>query len=147
MKVILVKDVSGVGRSGDVKEVSDGYARNFLIARKLAIPAAQSQLDKINKEKKEHSEKLARQESRLLDLQNKIHNKSITLKKKANGFRLFAGIHEQDIITEITNRFGVELTPKQIRIINPIKAVGSHTVELLLTDRHKATLTVYVEAI
>jgi large subunit ribosomal protein L9 len=145
MKVILLKDVSGVGRAGDVKEVSDGYARNFLIGRNLALPATQSQLDKVNKEKQEHADKLARQESRMAELQGKVNRKSISLKKKASGTRLFAAIHEQDIITGIAAKFGIELAPKQIKIINPIKTVGSHAVELKLTDRHTAHITVQVE--
>lgn len=147
MKVILTKDVSGVGRAGDIKEVSDGYARNFLIGRGLAVVASQAQQDKVNKEKREHTEKLARQEARLVELQNKINHKPITLKRKANGSKLFAAIHEQDIINEIKAHFGVELLPKQIRILNPIKTIGSHAVDLKLTDRHKATVTVDVEAL
>jgi large subunit ribosomal protein L9 len=147
MRVILTKDVSGVGRAGDIKEVSDGYARNFLIGRGLAMPATQPQVDKIHKEKREHSEKLARQEQKLADLQGKINGKGITLKAKANGLKLFAGIHEQDIISEIGARFGLELQPKQVKILNPIKTTGSHQVELKLTDRHKATVTVNVEAL
>jgi large subunit ribosomal protein L9 len=147
MKVILTKDAPGVGRAGDIKEVSDGYARNFLIGRGLAVPASQSQVDKISKEKREHSEKLAKQEAKLAALQGKIHNKAISLKKKANGTSLFAGVHEQDIISEIKARFGLELLPKQVKILNPIKTTGSHAVELKLTDRHKATVTVNVEAL
>lgn len=145
MKVILIKDVSGVGRAGEVKEVSDGYGRNFLIGRKLAVAATQSQLDKMAKEKKEHDDKLARQDAKLAELQKKIHNKSILLKKTANGEKLFAAVHEPDIIKEIYKQFGVELQPKQIKILNPIKTIGSHSVELKLTDRHTATLTVKIE--
>ncbi|MBX4187940.1 MAG: 50S ribosomal protein L9 [Candidatus Doudnabacteria bacterium] len=147
MKVILTKDVSGVGRAGDIKEVSDGYARNFLIGRGMAVVATQASQDKIHKEKREHSEKLARQEAKLATLQSKIHQKSIFLTKKANGSKLFAAVHEQDIINEIKSRFEVELLPKQIIILNPIKSTGSHAVELKLTDRHKATVNVNVEAL
>ncbi|HYC79813.1 MAG TPA: 50S ribosomal protein L9 [Candidatus Binatia bacterium] len=146
MKVILTKDVSGVGRAGDIKEVSDGYARNFLIGRNLAVPATQSQMEKIQKEKKEKDEKNARLEARLQKLQKEINNKSIFFKKKTNGEKLFAGVHEQDIIDEIKAKFDVELQPKQIKIINPIKTIGNHKVELKLTDRHMATITVNVEA-
>lgn len=145
MKVILIKNVSGVGHAGEIKEVSDGYGRNFLIGRKLAVVATQSQLEKIAKEKKEHDGKLARQEAKLVELQNKINNKSILLRKTANGEKLFAAVHEPDIIKEIYKQFGLELQPKQIKILNPIKTIGSHTVELKLTDRHAARLTVKIE--
>ncbi len=136
-----------MGRAGDIKEVSDGYARNFLMKNGSAVPASQSQVNKINKERKEHTEKLARQEQKLAELQKKIQNRQITLKKKADGAKLFAGVHEQDIITEIRAHFGVDLQPKQIKILNPIKTTGSHKVELKLTDKHKATVTVNVEAL
>jgi large subunit ribosomal protein L9 len=147
MKVILTKDVSGIGRAGDIKEVSDGYARNFLIGRGLALPATQPQVDKVNKEKREHADKLARQEAKLNELAKKIQNKPINLKKKSDNGRLFAGVREQDIINEIETQFGVELTAKQVKILNPIKTTGSHKVELKLTDRHMATVTVNVEAL
>ena len=145
MKVILTKDVSGVGRVGEIKEVSDGYARNFLFVKKQAVAATQSQLDKINKENREQSEKSARQETKLTELQNKINNRSILLKKKTNGEKLFAAVHEQDIIQEIYKQFGLELQPKQIKILNSIKTTGSHSVELKLTPQHTAKLTVKIE--
>jgi large subunit ribosomal protein L9 len=145
MKVILLRDVSGVGRAGDIKEVSDGYARNFLISRNLAMPATESQVGKINKEKREHSEKLAKNEQKLIDLQNKINGKTITFKRKVTGTKLFAGIHEQDIINQISANYQIELSEKQIKILNPIKSIGFHQVVLKLTDQHKATITVNVE--
>jgi large subunit ribosomal protein L9 len=146
MRVILTNDVSGVGRAGDIKEVSDGYARNFLIGRNLALPATQTHVDKLQKEKKEHGEKLARQEIRLQKLQKEINGKSILIKQKANGVKLFAGVHEEDIIDEIKAKFGVELLPKQVLIPKPIKLIGSHQVELKLTNRHNAAIIVIVEA-
>jgi len=145
MKVILTKDVPGVGRAGDIKEVSDGYARNFLIGRNLAVPATQNQVDRVHKEKREHGEKLARQDARLAELRNKVHGKTIILKKPASGSRLFAGIHEQDIITGIEQKFGIELTARQLTIPAPIKALGDHQVHLKLTPQHSATITVTVQ--
>lgn len=147
MKVILTKDVSGVGKAGEIKEVSDGYARNFLVGRNLAMPATESQVGKINKEKKEKADKTARQEEKLNQLHRQIDKQEVLIKMKANGQKLFAGVHEQDIIREIGVKFGVELLPKQVKIINPIKTTGKHAVELKLTDRHKANITVNVEPI
>jgi large subunit ribosomal protein L9 len=145
MQIILTKDVPGLGRAGDIKEVSDGYARNFIIGKKFGVAATQSQLGKINKEQKEKSDKEARLEAKQTQLYNKINNQTITLKRSANGSKLFAGIHEQDIIKEIRARFGVELVAKQVKILNAIKTTGSHPVKLKLTDRHQAALTVKVE--
>jgi large subunit ribosomal protein L9 len=145
MKVILIKDVTGVGRAGDIKEVSDGYARNFLINKNLAVLATETQVHKIYKEKQEKSDKQVRQEAKLTQLQSKIDGKSILIKKKASSGKLFAGVHESDIITEVNNKFGVELLPKQIKILTPIKTLGSHQIQLKLTDRHIAKVIVNVE--
>lgn len=147
MKVILLKDVSGVGRAGDVKEVSDGYARNFLIGRNLAIAATQSQVDKVQKEKKEHSEKIAREFSRLEKAVKSLQNKSITLKGKANGNNLFAAFRETDIIHKIKEQFGFDLSPKQIKLTESLKSIGEHTAEVRISDQHKAKIRIIIEAL
>jgi large subunit ribosomal protein L9 len=146
MKVILTSDVPGIGRAGDIKEVSDGYARNFLMRQNKAVPASQSQVDKIQKENKEKDEKKARETAKALKLQKDIQNRPIIFKRKANGDKLFAAIHEQDIINEIKLHFGVELKPKQVRIPNPIKAVGSHQAQIKLTDNNSTPIKIIVEA-
>lgn len=146
MKVILTQDVSGIGRAGEIKEVSDGYARNFLMRQNKAVLASQSQIDKIQKENREKNEKKARESAKALKLEKDIQNRPITFKRKTNGDKLFAAIHEQDIINEIKLHFGVEVKPKQVKILTPIKAVGSHEAQIRLTDNRNTPIKVVVEA-
>jgi large subunit ribosomal protein L9 len=146
MKVILTKDVSGLGRAGDVKDVADGYGRNFIVGKGFGVVATPSQLDKINKELKEKAEKSARQEDKLANLHNRVHKQAIILKKAANGSKLFAGVHEADIINAVKAKFGVELVPKQVKIIKTIKTTGNHTVKLKLSNQHQTELNIVVES-
>jgi large subunit ribosomal protein L9 len=146
MKVILTSDVPGIGRAGDIKEVSDGYARNFLMRQNKAVPATQPQVDKINKENREKNEKKIREEAKAAKLVKDLQTRHITFKRKANGDKLFAAIHEQDIINEIKLHFGVELKPKQVKILSPIKAIGTHQVELRLTEANLTPIKIIVEA-
>jgi large subunit ribosomal protein L9 len=145
MKVILIKDVSGLGRAGDVKDVADGYGRNFIVGKGFGVVAAQSQIDRITKEQKEKAAKTAKEISKLADLHNRINNHTVTIKKPANGNKLFAGVHEADIINAIKSKFGVEVTSKQIKIIKGIKTTGNHTVKLRLSPEHQTLLTISVE--
>jgi large subunit ribosomal protein L9 len=147
MKVILTNDVPGIGRAGDIKEVSDGYARNFLMRQNKAVPATQTQVDKINKETREKTEKKAREDDRAAKLEKDLQTRHMIFKRKANGDKLFAAIHEQDIINEIKLHFGAELKPKQVKILRPIKTVGNHAVELRLTDANWTPIKIIVEAL
>src|SRR6185436_20304048 len=97
MKVLLTKDVPNLGRSGDVKEVSDGYARNFLIQKHLALPATAEILNKVQKEQAEHQAKITRDHEKFLKLKHKLEHQTITLKAKANKTSLFAAIHADEI--------------------------------------------------
>lgn len=147
MKIVLTKDVKGVGRAGDIKEVSDGYARNFLFKNSFAVAASTSIVEKIKKEQTEKVEKQARQEFKQAELVNKISNHSIIVKSKAQGQTLFAAIHEQDIIKGIKERFGIELIEKQITIPKPIKALGQHQITLKLNDKNQVKVKIIVEPI
>ena len=92
MKVLLTKDVSGLGRAGDVKEVSDGHARNFLIPKHLALPATSEILRQVQKEEGEKQAKLAREQERFLAFKKKVEGRAVLLKGKAQGQNLFAAI-------------------------------------------------------
>jgi large subunit ribosomal protein L9 len=147
MKVILVKDVPGVGRAGDIKEVSDGYARNFLIARKLGVAATQPQVDKILKEQKEKHDKVEKEQANLKKVAAALDGKSISIKRKANGQTLFAAVREQDIITAIQEKFGVEISPNRLHLDSHIKSLGQHTAQIVVSPQHKATIVITIEAI
>ncbi len=145
MKVILTKDVAGLGRSGDIKEVSDGHARNFLIPKHLALPATSEVLNKIQKEEFEHQQKIAREQDRSLSLKNKLENKIFTIKAKANKNSLFAAVHEDQIAKAINDKTGAEISPSLIVLKKPVKTLGIHEVEIRFAKNLSASVKLNVE--
>src|SRR5258708_6049100 len=101
MKVILTKDVAGLGRSGDIKTVSDGHARNFLIPKHLALPATTEVLARVQKEEAEHQAKVKKDIERFQFLKTKLESKTITIKAPAAKNNLFAAIRENGIAKAI----------------------------------------------
>lgn len=140
MKVILTKDVSRLGRAGEVREVSDGHARNFLLPKHLALPATRQLLGKIQKEQAEKQQKLQRQRQEAQALKYKLENKIFTVKAKASKERLFAAVHERDIAQVI------HLDPKQITIKGPIKTIGPAEIEVRLFEDIKVKIRLDIQA-
>lgn len=145
MKVLLTKNVAGLGKTGDVKEVSDGHARNFLIPRHLALPATSSVLAQVQKEEKEHQEKLKRQQERFEDLKHKIENKTFTVKAKADKQNLFAAVKEVQIAEALQDRLKMEITKDQIVILKPIKSLGLHQAQIRLAQNPPINVNLVVE--
>jgi large subunit ribosomal protein L9 len=145
MKIILTKDVQGLGKVGDVKDVSDGYARNFLLAKHLGLPATNVALDKIQKEQAEKQAKMTKENERALNLKAKLEGKTIAITGKAQKQSLFAAIHEKDIALAITEKLGTEVAADSIIIKNPIKTLGNHTVEVKLAQNLSATVKLEVK--
>ncbi len=146
MKVILTKDVAGLGRSGDVKEVSDGHARNFLLPRRLALPATTQALQKLQKETEEHQVKVAKDHERALTLRNKLEGKTFAIKARAQGKNLFAALREKDLAQVVMEKSGVEISPEMIIVSKPLKSIGLHSLEIRLAKDIKALVSLNVEA-
>ena len=130
MKVILLQDVSGVGRKGDIKNVSDGYAGNFLLPKKLAQIATPSTLAS--------AEKLKKQTEQDKEVQKNIAEKNISglkdlkveIKAKANEKgHLFSIIHQDEISKVLKEQYHLDVPSKIIEISKPIKELGAHTIK------------------
>ncbi len=147
MKVILTKNVAGLGKAGDIKEVSDGHARNFLIPQHLALPATSSLLQKVQKEELEHQAKVKKEQELFEQLKHKIENKTFIIKAKADKHHLFASVKEQDIIKAITDEYPIQLTPSQILIEKNIKTLGEHEVSISLAGNQALKVKLIVEAL
>ena len=145
MKVLLTKDVSGLGRAGQIMEVSDGHARNFLLPKHLALPATSSLLAKVQKEEAEKQAKVKKETERFLTIKNKLEGKTITIKAKAEGKNLFAGIHEKELAKTLTEKLGVEISPAAIKLVGQVKSLGLHPVELRLAENIVAHVKLNVE--
>ena len=145
MKVILSKDVAGIGRKGQVKEVSDGHARNFLIPRHLALPATSSMLAKVQKEEAEHEDKVKRQQAYMREVQKKLDGKTVTVTGKADGNNLFAAIKPALIIDAINKAFNLAIEEKQVIISQAIKKLGETEIQVRISEQEHAKLKVKVE--
>lgn len=132
MKVILIRDVAKVGRRREVKEVADGYAKNFLIARGLALPATAENVKKLNHELGVNLAELAKQEEKLKTFLAKLANQKVKITAKADPAtgHLFAGIHEAEIVQALAeqSKNEIKLDAKMLNINSPIKAIGEFKV-------------------
>ena len=146
MKVILTKDVAALGRAGDVKEVSAGHAKNFLIPKHLALPATSSVLIKVQKEQQEKQLKLIKDIERMVKIKSMLHNKTVTIKAKSGKKVLFSGLHEKDIAHAIGENFGVEISPESIILPKAVKSIGLHEIKVRFAKDHEALVNLNVES-
>lgn len=146
MKVILLSDVKGLGKAGETANASDGYARNFLFPKELAIEATPANLKNLEKkqlaaaEKEEENKREAEEQAKELS--------SITLKIKAKGGeggRLFGSVTAQEIADEALAQYKIKLDKKKIELTQPIKQVGNHKVKVKLYQEIAAELDILVE--
>ena len=148
MKVILQADVKGQGKKGDIINVSDGYARNYLFKNNLAIEATASSINsiQIKKEAEEHRRKVEKAEAEALV--ERLKNVTLTVRIRAgeNG-KLFGALNTQAIADALAEQ-GIEIDKKKIVLKDPIKTVGEYTVEVRLMEgvAAKIYLTVSPEA-
>jgi len=132
MKVILRQDYENLGRMGDIVEVKDGYARNFLIPRKIALPATPGNIRMVETEKKQKAFKLEREKLNAQKLAEKLYGLEITIPMRAGeNERLFGSVTAQMIAEEI-GKLGVEVERKKILLDEPIKMLGSYEVPIKL---------------
>ncbi len=133
MKVIFLEDVPKVAKAGETKEVSDGYARNFLLRRKLALPAGTAALKTIEAQIKKQSRIQAQTEAELLALAKQLDGKEITIEARAGSQeRLYGSITNADIATELERALKIIVDKKKIELDEPIHQIGSHEVVIRL---------------
>src|SRR3989344_7898952 len=145
MEIVLLKDVNNIGRAGDLKHVSDGYAKNYLIPKKLAVPATSPKAQQIKKEQIEKKEKQEKDEAKSLELKAKLESKIFAVKAKASKDHLFASVKEAAITKSINDKLNLDLTSDQIIIKDTIKQVGQYKILLKLTPTVSAVITIKVE--
>ena len=146
MRIILTKDVPTLGRSGEVKDVADGYAQNYLFPRKLAIEATAGALRKAQQEKSSHDAKAARAHSDAEDLAKRLSEITLIFKLKAGEQgKTFGSVTPKEIAEELKRQAKVDID-KTMVVANPIKTLGAHKVEVRLLNDVRAQVTVAVEA-
>ena len=145
MKVILLQDVKGQGKKGQLIEVSDGYARNFMLPRKLAIEATADAVNTKKMNDKATAERIAREKAEALATANKLREMTLTVTAKGGGQgRLFGAVTNAEIAVAL-EKAGVKLDKRKIIIADTIKNVGTYTVTCKLGYEITAPLTVKIQ--
>ena len=147
MKVILLQDVKGTGKKDEIIEVSDGYARNCLFKKKLAVEATSTEINAINNKKKAETYHKQEEIKAWMEVANKLRNKEVTCKIKCgeNG-KVFGSVNSKEIADEL-NALGFDVDKKQILLKNPIKSVGLYEVELKFLPEVTTKIKVKVESL
>ncbi|AKI98100.1 50S ribosomal protein L9 [Kosmotoga pacifica] len=146
MKVILLKDIPKLGKKGELKEVSNGYGRNFLIPRGLAVEATKGELAKLRSEQEQKEKREEKVRKRSEELLKKIVQKHFRLKVKAGGSgKLFGAITSKDIAELISKELQIEFDKKNIILPENIKKVGEYEIELKLPGNVKGKIKITVE--
>ena len=146
MKVILLQDVKGKGKKGQMIEVSDGYARNFMLPRKIAIEATADAVNTMRMNDKATQERIAREKAEAMDTAKKLRELTVVVKAKGGGAgRLFGSVTNQEIADSLKNQTAIALDKRKIVISDPIKNVGTYTVTCKLGYEITAPLTVKIE--
>ena len=144
MKVILQQDVKGQGKKGQMVEVSEGYARNFLLPRKLAIAATADAINTMNLKEKARKAEEARQKAEAEATAEKLKECMVKLTAKAgNGGRLFGAVTTKEISAALKEQYGYQVDSKKLSC-DPIKSFGTFTVKCKLGYEVSGTITVEV---
>ena len=145
MKVILLQDVKGKGKKGQMIEVSDGYARNFMLPKKLAIEATPDAINTMKMNDKATQERIAREKAEALETSKKLRAMTLTVKAKGGGAgRLFGAVTNAEIASALEKQ-GIKLDKRKIVMNENIKSVGTYTVTCKLGYEINAPLTVKIE--
>ena len=145
MKVILQQDVKGQGKKGQMVEVSEGYGRNFLLPRKLAIPATADAINTMNLKEKARKAEEARQKAEAQATAEKLKECTVKLTAKAgNGGRLFGAVTTKEISEGLKAQFRIDIPKQKLVLDEPIKAYGSYQVKAKLGFEVSGTVYVTV---
>ncbi len=147
MKVILTKDVAGTGKAGEVKDVADGYARNYLIPRKLAMPASAGALKGVEQRKAAESQKAAKEEAAAQELAERLTASPVVVTAKVGDQgRLYGSITSADIAEQVSKALGQPFDRRMIQLDEPIRQLGSFEVPVRLHRAVSTKLKVDVQA-
>lgn len=143
MKIVLLADVKKIGKKGEIKDVSDGYARNFLLAKKLAQIATEANVAQAQKEAAQKREELGKQLEAQSQLLAKLKGVKIVIKAKSKNGKLFGSITSKNVAATLVQAGHV--VPEKAISAGHIKEIGRHEVSVELGDKLKTSIWVIVE--
>ncbi len=146
MKVILLEDVKSLGKKGEVVNVNDGYARNFIFKKNLGVEATSKNLNDLKLQKQNEEKVAAENLEKAKELAADLAGKSITLAIKAGSDgRAFGSVSTKEISMAAKDQLGYELDKKKMHLSEPIKSIGTFTVPIKLHPKVTAELKVVVK--
>ncbi|MDX9871759.1 MAG: 50S ribosomal protein L9 [Clostridia bacterium] len=147
MKVVLISDVKGTGKKGEVINVSEGYARNFLLPKGVAIEASEKNLKELARQKAGEDRKKAEELAQAKSLKEKLDKIELNIAvKSGEGGRLFGAITAKDIGETLEKLHGLNIDKRKIEIGAPIKTLGEHLVHIKLHPQVSAEIKVQITA-
>jgi len=148
MKVIFLQDVKGKGKKGQMAEISDGYARNYLLPKKLAMEATPDAINTMRMNDKAAAEKAAKERAEALEIAKKLREMTVVVTAKGGGAgKLFGSVTNQEIADALKEKSGIVIDKRKIVLSDPIKNVGTYTVQCKLGYEIVAPLTVKIEEV
>ncbi len=145
MKVIFNVDVKGQGKKGELKEVSDGYARNFLLPKKLAAEATTDNINALKLKEKAKAAQIAKEKALAQEIAQKLSGLQVTIKAKAgNGGKLFGAVTSQEISKALKEQHDIEIEKNKLVLSDTIKNFGTYTVKAKLGYEISGSLSVLV---
>jgi len=147
MEVILTQDVKNLGKQGDLVKVAEGYGRNFLIPRGLAIEATKSNLKHLQHQRKLHKEREGREQADAEKMKATLDGLELVMRARSGeGGRLFGSVTSTDLVAAIKRETGIEVDKRRLELDEPIKSIGNHRLKVKLLPGVTASVTVKVEA-
>ena len=145
MKVILLDNIKGVGKKDEIINASDGYARNYLFPKKLAVEATKENLGKLESKNEANKFKKQNEKNDAIEVANKLKELVLTIKVKAgeNG-KIFGGVTSKEISENLKEQYKIEIDKKKIEVKETIKNIGRFTINIKLYEGVNAKLTVNI---
>ncbi len=145
MEIILLKNLEKLGNEGDVVKVKDGYGRNYLIPKKLALPVTEKNLKKINQLKKDREKQQEKKKQSMVKLKEKIEELSLTIATEAKeDDTLYGNINEAQILKLLKEKEEIELAKNRITLQDPIDKLGVYKIPVKISPDEKANLRLWV---
>jgi len=146
MEIVLLEDVKTLGKKGQIVKVNDGYARNFILPKKLGVEATSKNLNDLKLQKANAAKVAAEQLAAAKELAMQVEKGAITLKMKAGeGGKAFGSVSGKEIVIAVKEQLGLDLDKKKLVLPEPIKTFGTHEVAVKLHKDVMAKLAVKVE--
>jgi len=146
MKVILIQDVKKVGNKGDVVNASDGYARNFLLPKKLAVEATPQNLQNLEATKEKQNKQKELEKANAKADGDKLAERQLTITAKAGKGKLFGAITTMEIASVIEEQIGIKIDKRKIELAEPIKSLGEHKMKVKLHPEVHREISIMIKA-